>query len=111
MFYVYAREYYPVYEPAEGGYYVSASKIVECCEFNYLNHALELMREWVEDAEREGETLNYCTYEYEFHTDESGDIVLLMPLARFNHSIYVGEGFDIGISVDKPADNPYQGYC
>ena len=27
MFYVYCRSYYPVYEPAEGGYYVCASEI------------------------------------------------------------------------------------
>lgn len=110
-FYVYVREYYPVFEPAEGGYYVSASEVTDCEEFAYMNDALDVMREWVEDCVREGETLNGASYGYGFATDEDGDVTLGLPLARFNRTGYIGEGFDIGIAVEKPKDAPYQGYC
>ena len=111
MFYVYTRENYPVFEPAEGGYYVSASEITYCKEYSHLNNALDAMHKAVEDAQAEGCTLCGVSWDYGFETDKYGDITLHMPIASFDESGYIGDGFVIGISVEKPEDRPYQGYC
>lgn len=52
MFYVYCRSYYPVYEPAEGGYYVCASEVSECAEFNTLEDAYAEFIDSVAEAEK-----------------------------------------------------------
>lgn len=54
MFYVYCRSYYPVYEPAEGGYYVCASEVSECAEFNTLEDAYAEFIDSVAEAEKTG---------------------------------------------------------
>lgn len=61
MFYVYCRSYYPVYEPAEGGYYVSASKVDECIEFNTLEDAYAEFIDSVVEAEKDGHALTHST--------------------------------------------------
>lgn len=55
MFYVYCRSYYPVYEPAEGGYYVCTSEVSsECAEFNTLEDAYAEFIDSVAKAEKDG---------------------------------------------------------
>lgn len=51
MFYVYCSADYPVYEPAEGGYYVAASKITWCHEFDTLEAAYRDFLSEVQDTE------------------------------------------------------------
>lgn len=109
-FYVYIRQNYPVFEPAEGGYYVSASEVTLVEEFDYLNSALTFMHQLVLDALTEGATQSWGSDEYGFVTDKWGDITLKMPCYGFDYNGYIGEGWNIGIDVEKPQDRPYEGY-
>lgn len=113
MFYAYYENHYAEYEPAEGGYYVSCSEITECVECYSLEEALEVLTEMRNDAEK--------TYELYAHddtigfrnlgTEENPETVLLMPWYQYDYHGYVGDGFTIGIDVEKPQDKPYVGYC
>lgn len=110
QFYVYIRQNYEVFEPAEGGYYVRASEITLVEDFCYLNEALTFMHQLVLDALMEGAQQSWGSDEYGFETNKYGDIYLVMPCYGFDYDCYIGSGFDIGISVEKPEDRPYEGY-
>lgn len=99
MFYVYCSADYPVYEPAEGGYYVAASKITWCHEFDTLEAAYRDFLSEVQDTEKHGIAISNAYFTCEF------------PWAQFNETGYIGDGFEIAISDEKPQDKPYEGYC
>ena len=110
MFYVYCRSYYPVYEPAEGGYYVCASKVDECRKFYTLEDAYAEFLDSVAEAEKEGHTVSHASWYCGFKTVD-GETYLDFPYVSYDQNGYVGDGFMLAISADKPEDEPYEGYC
>ena len=117
-FYVYQRDFYPVYEPAEGGYYVTASEIVFCEEFGDLTVAVYEMLDGIIDLIERGHKIHSGSWRIEFDVDmwdDDGnmvpDISLRLPWFRFDYNGYEGDGFEVGICMNKPEDEPYQGYC
>lgn len=110
MFYVYCRNYYPVYEPAEGGYYVSASKVDECIEFNTLEDAYAEFIDSVVEAEKDGHVVSNASWYCGFKTID-GETYLDFPYVSYDKTGYIGDGFMLAISAEKPEDEPYEGYC
>ena len=109
-FYVYCREYYSVYEPAEGGYYVSASKVTYSDHF-YLEDAYEELLENIMSCIEEGHEIHRGSWFCGFETDRDGNTFLKFPYFFFDYTGYIGDGFELGITTDKPEDEPYMGYC
>ena len=94
MFYVYRRDHYAEYEPAEGGYYVDCSEISEVDTYWYLEDAFD------------------APWHYGFHIDGgNGKTMMWWPVFRYDYHGNIGDGFELGISVDEPRDEPYRGYC
>lgn len=113
MFYVYRRDHYAEYEPAEGGYYVDCSEISAVEEYAVLADACEALLDWCNEVETED-----CAEPYSgswkfglVGTFGLDDYYLRMPYFRYDYHGYIGEGFELGISVDEPKDEPYGGYC
>lgn len=118
-FYVYCKEFYSVWEPAEGGYYVECSTVTQCEEHIYLTDAVYSLLECLVDAAEHGHTIDRGTWKIDWCADiwedEDGimrpDISLLLPWFRLDQNGYIGEGFEVGICMNKPEDKPYLGYC
>lgn len=110
MFYVYCRSYYPVYEPAEGGYYVSASKVDECIEFYTLEDAYAEFIDSVVEAEKDGHVVSDASWYCGFKTID-GKTRLDFPYVSYDKTGYIASGFTLAISAEKPEDDPYEGYC
>ena len=111
MFYVYLRRFYHVWEPAEGGYYVTASCIDDYCDEWCLEDAVyELLDTFIQwDGgmnDLEG------SWNMGFETkwfDGEPETRLVLPCFTFYG--YEGYQYELGISCDKPEDKPYEGYC
>ena len=108
-FYVYCREYYAVYEPAEGGYYVSASKVDYEKHYD-LEAAYECLLEYIMVAIEDGHEIHRGSWYCGFDTID-GETYLKFPWFEFDYTGYIGDGFELGITTDKPEDKPYMGYC
>ena len=115
MFYVYCEADYAVYEPAEGGYYVRCSEITECHEFCTLEDAYAELLTMVMQAEEDGDTVSGASWDCGFKTFaedlEEPETHLVFPWVRYNKTGYIGDGFELAISAEKPSDSPYEGYC
>ena len=113
MFYVYRRDHYAEYEPAEGGYYVDCSEISEVDTYWYLEDAFDALLDWCNEVEAEDDAEPYSgTWHYGFHTDGgNGKTMMWWPVFRYDYHGNIGDGFELGISVDEPKDEPYRGYC
>lgn len=120
MFYTYVRIYDYEYEPAEGGYYVETSYIDECYKHETIENAMEDFYNMMERAEEQGSIL-HCghteirTIVDKVYDDESPDGYFVemwtsYPWVRYDYK-YIGDGFSIGVSEEKPEDEPYMGYC
>lgn len=109
MFYVYLRNFYRVYEPAEGGYYVTASCINDYKKVFTLEDAvyemLDTLVQWGDMKIISG------SWNMGLHTtlfDGKPETKLSMPCIMFYSD---GLEYELGISCDKPEDKPYEGYC
>ena len=113
MFYVYCRNFYPVWEPAEGGYYVCCSEITGCVKCYSLEDAYEELLESVVEAEECGYTIDSGSWSCGFvnHDAENPYTTLELPWFLYDQHGYVGDGFEIGISLEEPRHEPYTGYC
>lgn len=114
MFYVYYKQYYPVYEPAEGGYYVCCSEVRECHEFTTLEDAYAELLTMVAEAEEKGHIVSNSKWDCGLKNYGEGaeeETYLVFPWVLFDETGYIGSGFELGISAEKPQDEPYNGYC
>lgn len=109
-FYVYVREFYAVWEPAEGGYYVYPSKITDVEECSCLNDAVASLMECLVDATEHGHEITWGTWRMGFHTHTDGEINLYLPMFKLDDNDWNG-GCEVGICMNKPEDKPYEGYC
>lgn len=112
MFYVYCREFYDVWEPAEGGYYVTASQINDCGEFFSLEDAvydlLDSFVEWGNSVEIERGSWKMGLITRHDWYDGTPETSLYLPWFYINDGL---SRYEVGISADKPLDEPYLGYC
>lgn len=109
-FYVYCRETYSVWEPAEGGYYVPATRITYCESFNFLEDAYDDLLEGIMNVVSDGYKICNGSWYCGFKTMD-GETYLVFPWFICEYDGYISERFEIGITTDKPEDEPYMGYC
>ena len=93
MRYVTHYEEYPIYEPAEGGYYYSGNQVVESERMSKRKAKAELERLWLE-AKAENLEM-FGAEEPDFDKDEYGNRIY--PWMRngneiFRYSKYIGDG-------------------
>jgi len=106
MFYVSFIKEYPIYEPAEGGYYYPGETVQACREFatwKKANKCFQRFRkEFLERHEDEPERINDYV---------CGGIGKSGGSAVSYCSRYIGEGERVEISKTKPQDHGYEPYC
>lgn len=112
-FYVYCKEFYPVYEPAEGGYYVECWQLKDIEKHYTLEDAVESLLEGLMDAVERGHEITKGSWKMGFVTDRDGYTWLHMPWFYIDYGQYIGEGFEMGICMNEPnpEDGRYHGYC
>ena len=93
MRYVTHYEEYPIYEPAEGGYYYSGNQVVEHERLS-KRKAKQLLEQLWNDCKQDN-LENYGVKEPDFDRDKYGNRIY--PWRRFGnliikHSKYIGEG-------------------
>lgn len=110
-FHVFIKENYPVYEPAEGGYYVCARRYDRDTHevFTNAKDAADYFADMVEILTEEGHDLSDRSFSGEVFLNKKGELIL--PWAEFDYDGYIGHGFDLVIDVEEPKDKPYEGYC
>lgn len=105
-FYVTYMTEYPIYEPAEGGYYYSGTTIEECHEFNDWKEANRLFQSWRKEFIRA-------------HADEPERVRdhLCGGCGKYNHPFvkyhakYIGDGEWIEMTRTKPYEVGWRPYC
>ena len=100
MYYVTYYEEYPIYEPAEGGYYYAGSQNVWVREFKSWRKARQFFnkvaKQFVEDSSYDNP---YCMYGFP------------NSCAKV-HSRYIGEGYGIVLTSKKPLEeHGWKPYC
>lgn len=106
MYYVSYITEYPIYEPAEGGYYYAGENVESCREFSTWKKAnrfyQKLRKEFLEMYEDEPERiLDYIC----------GGIGKYGGSSVSYLSRYIGEGERVEISKVKPQGKGYEPYC
>ena len=114
MFYSYLREFYNAYEPAEGGYSVLCSRVYDCKWHSNLEDAVyELLDTMVQASEYWGEDMEITYGSWvmglkPIWDDDQPETHIVMP----SFMVWIdGTEYELGISCDKPEDEPYEGYC
>ena len=112
MFYVSYITEYPIYEPAEGGYYYAGTQVQECYKFptwKQANKCFQKMKRWF-----------LAMHEYEVELGHVGvnEISGVRKFQGFDigssvhlYSRYIGEDEYIEISCREPHDKGYEPYC
>lgn len=106
MYYVAYITEYPIYEPAEGGYYYAGTQIQECREFSTWKKANKCYQRWSKEFK-------------EMHDDEPERIWEYVCGGIGKHggshtaycSRYIGEGERVEISKKKPVEHGWTPYC
>jgi len=97
---------YPIYEPAEGGYYYAGTQIQLCREFSTWKKAnrffQKLRKEFLEEFSYDSERVvdGVC----------SGVSKWRNPFVAYC-SKYIGDGERIELTKKKPVERGYEPYC
>lgn len=107
MYYVSYITEYPIYEPAEGGYYYAGTQIEECKAFSSwkkANRYYRKLKAWFEDR--------FCGEEDRLHSWECGgcDKYGDGPITYYR-SKYIGEGERVQITKKMPIEEGWTPYC
>lgn len=106
MFYVSYITEYPIYEPAEGGYYYAGEVVEDCREFSTWKKAnkcyQQFRKEFLQWHEDEPERINDYV---------CGGIGRHGGSAVSYYSRYIGEGERVEISKKRPQGRGYEPYC
>jgi len=106
MFYVSYITEYPIYEPAEGGYYYAGTQIQECREFSSWKKANKCYQEWrrwfLEEHDWHKERVHECV---------SGGCGKYCNPSVYYNSRYIGEGERVTLTREKPVERGYEPYC
>lgn len=106
MFYVSYIKEYPIYEPAEGGYYYEGEHVEICREFSTWKKAnryfQKLRKEFLEMHDDEPNRVNdfVCGGVSFWHN----------PFVSYT-SRYIGDGERVELTRKKPVDRGRQPYC
>ena len=107
MYYVSYIEEYPIYEPAEGGYFYPGETVVEVRECKTWRKAKKTFNEWRKRFEKE-------------YADENNRVFRVAPggCNRYGdgpeigyNSRYIGDGAFVRLTRYKPHDKGYTPYC
>lgn len=105
-FYVSYITEYPIYEPAEGGYYYTGTCIEKCVEFKSWKEANKLYQAW-----RKEFLIEHAYHMDRVHDIESGGC----GKHRYPHvvysSIYIGDGERVQMTRTKPKERGWMPYC
>lgn len=106
MFYVSYITEYPIYEPAEGGYYYAGTQIQMCREFSSWKKANRFFqkcrKEFLEMHEDEPDRINDATW---------GGVGKYVNPAVYYFSRYIGEGESVELTRTKPVEHGWTPYC
>lgn len=106
MFYVSYITEYPIYEPAEGGYYYAGETVEMCREFTSWKKANKFFqkcrKEFLEEHDDEPERIYDATW---------GGVGKWVNPAVYYHSKYIGDGEYIQITRKIPQDKGWHPYC
>ena len=106
MYYVSYITEYPIYEPAEGGYYYAGTQIQECREFSTwkkANRYYQKLRKWfLEEHSDEPERVYDCT--------PGGIGRWTRPVVGYN-ARYIGDGEWVELTGKKPVEHGWTPYC
>ena len=104
MFYVSYITEYPIYEPAEGGYYYAGTQVEECRAFPDWKKAKRYyakMRRWFLEE-----------YELErVHEYVCGGVSKYGGPSLYYRSRYIGEGAKLEITRKPPIEKGWEPYC
>lgn len=105
MFYVSYITEYPIYEPAEGGYYYAGEQVQFCKEFSSWKKANRCFQKMRKEF----------LAEYDYCPDRINDAVWggvgkWVNPAVYYHSKYIGEGEYIQITRTKPVEKGWHPY-
>lgn len=106
MYYVSYITEYPIYEPAEGGYYYAGTTIEQCLEYSTWKKANKCFQAWRK------EFINAHADEPERINDfvSGGCGRWAHPFVAYN-SRYIGEGEHIELTRTKPVEKGWTPYC
>ena len=106
MYYVSHIVEYPIFEPAEGGYYYAGTQIVECLEYESwkeANKQFQKMRKaFLRDYEYDKERIIDRQY--------GGCGKYKYPCVIYNSRL-IGEGEQIQLTRQKPVEYGWHPYC
>lgn len=106
MFYVAYITEYPIYEPAEGGYYYAGTQIQMCREFSSWKKANRFFqkcrKEFLEMHEGEEDRINDAAW---------GGVGKYVNPAVYYFSRYIGEGESLELTRKKPVEHGWTPYC
>lgn len=112
MFYVSYITEYPIYEPAEGGYYYAGTVVEECYKFDTWKKANKHFQKMKRDF------LDYYEYEAAHGMVDVREISGVKKFRGFDigssvvlHSKYIGDGARIEISCREPRERGWEPYC
>lgn len=117
MRYISRYEEYPIYEPAEGGYYYSGNQLVESERLSKRACKKELLRIW-EECKKENEEMGFREDNFE-EWDHITSRTRMTPWVfneKFNiisrHGYYIGEGESFVIERNQGASESGRvSYC
>ena len=106
MYYVSYIKEYPIYEPAEGGYYYAGEVVEDCREFSTWKKANKCYQQFRREflSWHEDEPKRICDY-------TCGGIGKCGGPSVTYYSRYIGEGERVEISRARPQFRGMQTYC
>lgn len=116
MFYVSYITEYPIYEPAEGGYYYAGTKIEDCREFTSWKKANKCYQEWkrwfLEEYGGNDEDPRWRDSDRKrINEYVCGGVGKYGGSCVSYCSKYIGEGARIEITRKKPVEHGWTPYC
>ena len=106
MYYVSYIEEYPIYEPAEGGYYYAGEQVLYCHEYSTWRKARQAYNKIRREFEEEYEWYKERVHRYEpGGCDHWGD----GPKMRYI-SKYIGDGAHVQLTNYRPKDKGWHPY-
>lgn len=106
MYYVSYITEYPIYEPAEGGYYYAGTHIEECLEFWSWKKANKMFHKLKKEFRE--------MYEWErghFDEIEHGGCGKYCHPGIYFRSYYIGDGAELTLTRQKPVEHGWHPYC
>ena len=106
MFYVSYITEYPIYEPAEGGYYYAGENVEKCIAFSSWKKANKLFQKWRKEFKE-----MHDDEPERIHDADHGGVGKYVNPAVYYHARYIGDGEYIQITRKEPQGKGWTPYC